>query len=63
MHWYNPKTRSVEDLPAPSTNDAAIEILSGALELGALVEKYIALRRDGMGVKQAMIFVGHHWRM
>jgi hypothetical protein len=27
-----------------------------------LVEQYIMLREDGMGVEQALIFVGHHWR-
>jgi hypothetical protein len=29
MHWYNPKTRSVEDVPAPSTDEEAVETLSG----------------------------------
>ena len=63
MHWYNPMTRTVEDVPAPSTDEEAMEMLSGARESGALGEKYISLRREGMGVEQAMIFVGHHWRM
>ena len=30
---------------------------------GVLVEQYVMLREEGMGVEQAMIFVGHHWRM
>jgi hypothetical protein len=63
MHWYNPKTRSVEDVPAPSTDEEAVEVHSDASNSGALAEKYIELRREGMGVEQAMIFVGHHWRM
>ena len=63
MHWYNPKTRSVEDVPTPSTDEEAVELLSGDLNSGALVDKYIGLRREGMGVEQAMIFVGHHYRM
>jgi hypothetical protein len=63
MHWYNPKTRNVEDVPAPSTDEEALEMLSGAPDSGALAEKYIELRREGMGVEQAKIFVGHHWRM
>jgi hypothetical protein len=63
MHWYNPMTRSVEDVPGPSTDEEATEMLSGAPDSGALVEKYIGLRREGMGVEQAMIFVGHYWRM
>jgi hypothetical protein len=60
MHWYNPMTRTVEDVPAPSTDEEAVEMFSGALDSGALAEKYIGLRREGMGVEQAMIFVGHH---
>jgi len=63
MHWYNPMTRSVEDVPAPSTDEEAVEMLSGAPDSLAHEEKYIGLRREGMGVEQAMIFVGHHWRM
>ena len=63
MHWYNPKTRNVEDVPAPSTDEEAVEMLSGDPNSGAFAEKYIGLRKEGMGVEQAMIFVGHHWRM
>jgi hypothetical protein len=63
MHWYNPMTRTVENVPAPSTDEEAVEMLSGTPDSGALAEKYIGLRREGMGVEQAMIFVGHHWRM
>ena len=27
MHWYNPKTRKVEDVSAPSTDEEAFEIV------------------------------------
>jgi hypothetical protein len=63
MHWYNPKTRSVEDVPAPSTDEEAVETLSSDPNSWAFAEKYIELRKEDMGVEQAMIFVGHHWRM
>jgi hypothetical protein len=63
MHWYNPMTRTVEDVAAPSTDEEAMEMFSGASDSRALAEKYIELRREGMGVEQAMIFVGRHWRM
>ncbi len=63
MHWYNPMTRTVEDVAAPSTDEETMEMLSGASDSRALAEKYIELRREGMGVEQTMIFVGHHWRM
>jgi hypothetical protein len=63
MHWYNPKTRSVEDVSAPSTDEEALGMLSGDPNSGALKEHYVMLREEGMGVEQAMSVVGHHWRM
>jgi hypothetical protein len=36
MHWYNPMTRTVEDVPAPSTDEEAVEKFSGALDSGRL---------------------------
>ena len=29
MHWYNPKTRCPENMPAPSTDEEAKEMLRG----------------------------------
>jgi hypothetical protein len=63
MHWYNPKSRSAEDVSAPSTDEEALGMLSGDQNSGALVEQYVMLREEGMGVEQAMIFVGQHCRM
>jgi hypothetical protein len=63
VHWYNPKTRSVEDVSAPSTDEEAVVMLSGNLNSEAFAEKYVGLRKEGMGVEHAMIFVVHHWRM
>jgi len=63
MHWYNPKTMSVEDTPAPSTDDEALEILRGDINSGAFMAEYERLREEGMGVEQAMIFVGHEFRL
>jgi hypothetical protein len=63
MHWYNPKTRGVEDVPAPITDEEALEMLRGDQNSWALEEHYVVLREEGMGVEQAMIFVGHHCRM
>ncbi len=63
MHWYNPKTRSVEDVSAPSTDEEALVMLSDDLDSGALVEHYVMLREEGMGVEQAMIIVGHNCMM
>jgi hypothetical protein len=58
MHWYNPKSRSVEDVSAPKTDEEALGMLSGDPYSWALVEHYVVLREEGMGVEQAMIFVG-----
>jgi hypothetical protein len=63
MYWYNPKSRSVEDVSAPSTDEEALGMLSGDPNSGALEEHYVVLREEGMGVEQAMILVGHHCRM
>jgi hypothetical protein len=62
LHWYNPKTMSVEDTLAPSTDEEA-EMLRGAVNSGAFMAEYDRLREEGMGVEQAMIFVGHEFRL
>ena len=63
MHWYNPKIRDVEDVRAPSTDEEAFEMLRGDLNSGAFMAEYERLRAEGMEVEQAMIFVGHYFRM
>jgi hypothetical protein len=64
MHWYNPKTRKVEDVRAPSTDEEAFEMLRGDFNSGAFMAEYDRLRaEEGMGVEQAMIFVGHEFRL
>jgi hypothetical protein len=63
MHWYNPKIRGVEDVPPPSTDEEAFEMLRGDINSGAFIAEYERLRDEGMGIEQAIIFVGHHFRM
>jgi len=63
MHWYNPKTRSVEMVPTPYTDEEALEMLRGDINSGAFISEYERLRAEGMEVKQAMLLVGHHFRM
>ncbi len=63
MYWYNPITRTSERVQAPSTDEEALEMLSGHPDSGRFVEHYVVLREEGMGVEQAMVFVGHHLRM
>ena len=63
MHWYNPKEGKVEDAGAPSTDEEALEMLSGHPDSGGFVERYVVLREEGLGVEQALVFVGHSVRM
>ncbi len=63
MHWYNPKTGEPETVPAPPTDEAALELLLGHEDSGKFLENYVVLREEGMGIEQALIFVGHRFRM
>jgi hypothetical protein len=63
MHWYDPKEGKVEDVGAPSTDEEALQMLSGHPDSGRFVERYVLLREEGMGVEQALVFVGHSQRM
>ena len=63
MYWYNPKIMNAENVLAPSTDEQALEMLRGDLNSGAFIAAYERLREEGMGVEQAMIFVGHEFRL
>jgi hypothetical protein len=63
LRWYNPKTRSAENMRGPSTDEEALEMLRGDPNSAAFVEEYEKLRDEGMAVEQAVIFVGHRFRM
>lgn len=63
MRWYNPKKRVAETVGAPRTDEDAEHMLGGAVDSWAFVAEYGRLRGDGMPVEQAMIFVGHCFRM
>jgi hypothetical protein len=63
VHWYNPKTRVAETVPRPYTDEEAEYMLGGTIDSWAFVAEYGRLRGDGMGIEQAMIFVGHRFRM
>ena len=63
MRWYNPKKRVAESVLAPYTDEEAEHMLWGATDSWALLREYQRLRDDGMGIEQAMIVVGHRFRM
>jgi hypothetical protein len=63
MHWYNPKTRCTETIPAPTTDKEVLALLEGDLNTVAFVAEYERLRESGMGIDQALIFTGHEFRL
>jgi hypothetical protein len=63
MRWYNPITRSVEDTSAPFTDEEATERLRSNISSQAFLTVYDRLRAEGMAIEQALIFVGHHFRL
>ena len=44
MHWYNPKSRTQEDVPVPMSEAQAIEMLSGHPRSDRFIEEYRRLR-------------------
>jgi hypothetical protein len=64
MYWYNPKTHSSERIPAPTTDEEAIEMLAGDPQSVTFVSEYARLRRSsGMEIESALILVGHEARL
>jgi hypothetical protein len=59
MRWYNPNRRVAESVLAPYTDEEAEDMLRGATDSWAFLSEYERLRREGMGVEQALVFVGH----
>ena len=48
---------------APSTGEEAIGMLSGALESAEFVKEYGKLRDAGTPIEQALLLVGHEFRL
>ena len=63
MYWYNPTSRISERVEAPGTDKEAIEMLAGDLQSAAFVSDYGRLRDSGMEIEQALILVGHEFRL
>ena len=63
LRWYNPKTGASETVSAPRNDQDAEHMFADTVESWAFVAEYGRLRAAGMGIEQAMIFVGHHFRM
>ena len=64
MYWYNPATRSEERIVAPATDPEATSMLGGHPDSAVFIAEYERRREEqGMEIEQALIFVGHHFRL
>jgi len=63
MYWYNPTTRTSERVEAPSTDQQAIQMLAGTHDSAEFVKEYCKLRRSGSPIEQALVLVGHEFRL
>ncbi len=63
MYWYNPKSRTSERVQAPSTDEQAIQMLAGTRDSVEFIEEYCKLRRSGTPIEQALVLVGHEFRL
>jgi hypothetical protein len=63
MYWYNPKTRTSERVQAPATDEQAIQMLAGTRDSAEFLKEYRELRRSGTPIEQALVLVGHEFRL
>jgi hypothetical protein len=63
MYWYNPTTRTSERVKAPSTDEQAVQLLAGIPESAEFIAEYLELRRSGSPIEQALVLVGHEFRL
>jgi hypothetical protein len=63
MYWYNPTTRTSERVDAPSTDEQAIQMLASTKDSADFIGKYCELRRSGSPIEQALVLVGHEFRL
>jgi hypothetical protein len=63
MYWYNPTTLSSERAAAPSNDSQAIRMLAGTRDSAEFVKEYCELRRSGTAIEQALVLVGHEFRL
>ena len=63
MYWYNPTNRISERVEAPSTDEQAIQMLAGTQDSAQFIEHYCELRRTGTPIEQALVLVGHEFRL
>ena len=63
MYWYKPTTRASERVQAPSTDEQALQMLAGTQDSAELIKNYCELRRSETPIEQALVLVGHEFRL
>jgi hypothetical protein len=63
MYWYNPNRGASERVEAPSTDEQAIQMLADTKDSAEFIEEYSKLRRSGTPIEQALVLVGHEFRL
>jgi hypothetical protein len=63
MYWYNPTTGASERVEAPATDEQAIQMLAGTRDSAEYIKEYLELRRSGSPIEQALVLVGHEFRL
>jgi hypothetical protein len=63
MYWYIPRRGISERVEAPSTDEQAIQMLAGTQDSAEFIEEYCKLRRSGTPIEQALVLVGHEFRL
>lgn len=56
MRWYNPKTRSIEERPAPATDMEVEDLLGDHPNSEAFIQEYLRWRSKGRGIEEALVF-------
>ena len=63
MYWCNPTIRTSGRVVSPSNDMQAIQMLSDTPESAEFVKEYCELRRSGTPIAQALVLVGHEFRL
>jgi hypothetical protein len=63
MYWYNPATRTSERVQAPSIDEQAVQMLAGTPDSANFIGEYLELRCSGSPIEQALVLVGHEFRL
>ena len=63
MYWYNPTISASERVQAPATDEQAIQMLAGTPDSAEFIKEYCHLRRVGSPIEQALVLVGHEFRL